>query len=170
MELVCKVCGSLFFNSHRTRKTCSVQCGITWRTGSGSPRFKGGSINSDGYRIMRRGKGRSVGEHRLVMEQALGRRLLSTEVVHHRNGNRLDNRLENLELIQSQSAHRRLHSYRFRSQTHKQCSSCEQIKQRNEFKPTHHSRPTEDPHEANELNRQKRLTNSGVSQSSQRIE
>lgn len=43
--------------------------------------------------------------HRVVMEEALGRKLRSDEVVHHKDGDTLNNKLENLEVIQGNGRH-----------------------------------------------------------------
>lgn len=48
-----------------------------------------------------------VMQHRLVMERHLGRLLNGAEVVHHKNGDRTDNHISNLELMKSQTHHMR---------------------------------------------------------------
>jgi hypothetical protein len=53
--------------------------------------------DADGYIYTSR-RGRKVGQHRIVMEQLLGRQLRGFENVHHKNGNRADNSPGNLEL------------------------------------------------------------------------
>ena len=51
-----------------------------------------------------------VCEHRFLMELKLGRYLTRKEVVHHKNGIRNDNSMENLELLDSQSKHISTHN------------------------------------------------------------
>lgn len=65
----------------------------SWNAGSGK-----GWIDRRGYRWIRV-DGRSVREHRHIIERHLGRKLLPTEIVHHRNGDTADNRLDNLEVM-----------------------------------------------------------------------
>lgn len=47
-------------------------------------------------------------EHRLVVENVLGRKLKKNEIIHHINGNKLDNRIENLQ-ITNWYVHKSLH-------------------------------------------------------------
>lgn len=54
-------------------------------------------LNHDGYVLIRL-RGKTIQEHRQVMEEKLGRPLAEGETVHHMNGVRDDNRPENLEL------------------------------------------------------------------------
>lgn len=62
--------------------------------------------------ILRMHNGVLMPEHRIIMEDMLGRQLTSKEHVHHKNGLKWDNRPENLLLL-SQSAHSKVHAIDF---------------------------------------------------------
>jgi hypothetical protein len=71
-------------------------------------KYGSGHTNSQGYRWVSI-EGVPFREHRLVMEQALGRPLLPNENVHHKDGNRSNNSLGNLELwVKSQPKGQRI--------------------------------------------------------------
>lgn len=117
-SLVCAQCGGPITAVRkpsgyikRGRNLCSSECRALFRRLSYQAKFPDQQVGApraykNGYlRVVVPGKNgepsREVFEHRYVMELSIGRHLLPTETVHHVNGNRTDNRLENLELFSS---------------------------------------------------------------------
>lgn len=95
---------------YKARGFCNMHYGRVYKTGAvgaAESHYTGrGSITVQGYRRLRKYNedGNKIGWkyiHRDVMERNLGRPLASHETVHHLNGDREDNRIENLELWSS---------------------------------------------------------------------
>lgn len=131
MKKLCEGCKKLFYKQPSDSKKywlkkrfCSIECsGTTFKKGH-KPKhidklrsvygkdhhlWKGGrSITNRGYMEIKVNKKRYL-EHRYVMEQHLGRKLQRHEHVHHVNGDKLDNRLENLKLM-SREEHNKMHT------------------------------------------------------------
>lgn len=103
---------------------------INCKSGAFNPKWRGGDIKIQDNRTLiyvpnhpypSHSGGKHVLRYRLVMEQYLGRYLSPNEIVHHKNGDCTDDRIENLEVM-SQSDHAKLHSTIDRWS--RKCASC----------------------------------------------
>lgn len=78
-------------------------------SGGRNPAWRGGRRQrADGYWLVWTANGERL-EHRVIVEQAIGRALKDEEIVHHRDGDRSNNNPANLAVM-SQSDHAALHA------------------------------------------------------------
>jgi hypothetical protein len=101
---ICELCHTPFQVTKTKKRFCSVSCSSR-STSQTRSTTKGFVITPKGYKLLYKpehpmaSKNGYLAEHRYVMAEHLGRTLSSNEVVHHKNGNKMDNRVENLEVL-----------------------------------------------------------------------
>ena len=91
-----------------------------WNKGAKNGMWRGGkTLASNGYVLVRVGIDHPMAdvrgyayEHRIIASEKIGRLLKKNEQVHHINGNKIDNRPENLQVISGMAEHRSLHRKR----------------------------------------------------------
>jgi len=131
---VCQMCGAEFRRQNRKQKYCSRSCSgkgsLVGRdiSGENNPHYKGGLSRFDGYIICtHRNAKRWTFYHRALMEAYLGRPLRSDEIVHHINGVKDDNRIENLQLV-TRGEHINLHRHEFENRRRESSTAARQTR------------------------------------------
>jgi len=111
MKMCCN-CGKIFYGYRHNKLDkyfCSRRCSSEYLVGEKHHSWNGGyTITTQGYKAIKI-NGKYVLEHRIIMENFIGRKLYSDEVVHHKDHNKLNNNIKNLELLIKQD-HDRLHT------------------------------------------------------------
>jgi hypothetical protein len=106
---VCLQCNKVFYKQYKT-VCCSTKCRSLYFSGKNCTSYVNGkSKQATGYIVILTGPKKYEFEHRLIMEKKIGRKLKKREVVHHINGIKTDNRIENL-LLMDKKDHDRMHT------------------------------------------------------------
>lgn len=123
----CDFCGKEFKTyacydkRNRTHRFCSKPCEYKFNNYNNTrDSWRGGHIGKTTGYIYIKIDGKDIGEHILVAEKTIGRRLYADEVVHHINGIKTDNRPENLQVM-TNSEHVKLHQIKAKPKICKRC-------------------------------------------------